>query len=91
MLGICTDPSFMDALDGNGVEVIPAFASAPFDDDEIGFLQCTKVLHHGCAIEFWQELGEGTCCFGAGLECIQNLPAGLICQCLEDQVVINRI
>lgn len=54
MVGICTDSSFVNALDRNRVEVIPAFAAAPFDDEQICFLQHTKLLYDGGAIGLGQ-------------------------------------
>lgn len=91
MLGICADPAFVDMLDRNCIEVIPALSTAPFDDDEVGLLQHAQVLHDGGAIEVWQQFGKGTRCSWAGLECIKDLAAGFVRQCLEYLVVIHRI
>ena len=91
MVGIGTDPAFVDALDRDGVEVIPALTAAPLDDHQVGVLQYPQVLHDGRAIELWERFGTSPGRFRASFERIEKLPASLIRQCLEDQVIIHRI
>ena len=91
MVGIGTDPAFVDALDRDGVEVIPTLTAAPLDDYEVGFLEDAEMLHHGRAIEFREQLGKSPGRFRAAFERIEKFPASFIRQRLEDQVVIQQI
>jgi len=45
------DPAFVDGVNGEGVEVVPALAAAALGDDQVGGFQHLQMLHHRAAVE----------------------------------------
>ena len=54
-LRVRSDPAFMDGVDGQRVEVIPALPPAPFGDDQVGVFQHLQMLHHGASVDVLKQ------------------------------------
>lgn len=50
MRGIIADPKLVNLLDRQRIEIVPALASRPDDDDQVGLFQHLQMLHDGTAI-----------------------------------------
>ena len=86
--GVGADPAFVDGVDGQGVEVVPALAATTFGDDEAGVFQHFEMLHDGAAIKLGQQFTKGA---GGARLCaqqIQNVAANAVAEGLEDGVVM---
>ena len=89
MPGILTDPALVNALDGNGVEVIPTFPTATLDDHQACSFENAEVLHDRGAIKFWQDAGKRSRCLWTLFQRVENATSGFVCEGLEDQVVVT--
>ena len=83
-----TNPALIDALDGNGVEVIPTLATAGLDDHQVGFLQHAQMLDDADARDF----GKGGTHRPGGppslAQQIENLTPSRVGQSLPNRVQI---
>ncbi|MNL61363.1 hypothetical protein D3C87_1852740 [compost metagenome] len=77
----------MDGVDGQGVEMVPAFAPAPLGDDEASLFEHTQMLHDGAAVEFGKGRAEIAGRGGAGLEHVKHAPPDAVAESLENEVV----
>ncbi len=86
--GELADPAFVNRLNRQGVEVIPAFPPPPLYDYQISFHQHIQMLHHGGAIEIWQQFGQGAGGEWTRFQGIENGASRFVRQCLENQIVL---
>lgn len=70
--GMRADPAFVNLVNRQGVEVVPALSSAPFHDDEIGRFQNLQVLHHAAAVKLGEQRAELACGHGQIAQMIQK-------------------
>lgn len=85
--GIGANPTFVNRVNRESVEVVPSLSPTPLDHDQPGVLKDLKVLHDGAPVEFRYELAQRAGRAGAGLQRIENPPPGAVAQRLEQGVV----
>ena len=77
---VLADPTLIDLLDGNLVDVIPAKLALPAHHHQTGIGQYLEVFHHRKARNFWKVLAKLTRGRRLLFEKVQDLPPGRVGQ-----------
>ena len=83
------NPSFVDLLDWERIEVVPSLAPLANGDDEVCRLEHSKMLHDGAAVDLWKPRAERACRKRLVAQFVEDLTAGRRCQCLEGSISIT--
>lgn len=77
----------MNGMDGQGIEMVPALASALFGNHEAGIFQDAQMLHDGAAIKLGEKRTEHAGGAGFDFEMIQNGSAHAVAESLENSII----
>lgn len=89
MPGIGTDPTVVDLLDRQAVQMVPALPAFLPGNYEIGFFKHPQMLHDGAAVHLGEGFAERACRARLFLQKVENVAAAAMRQRLENGVVIR--
>ena len=88
---VVADPTIMERLDRQRVEVVPALPTGPAHDHETGGLQHTEVLHDRAPVEPGQRRAQVARGAWAVAQRVEQLPPGAVGQRPEHGVLLRFV
>lgn len=82
-----SDPAFVNFVDRQRIEIIPAFSTAPNDSHQIRLLQDLKMLHHRAAIEVREMRANRSGCERLVTQIVEDLAPNRCGKSLEHTVM----
>ena len=84
-----SNPAHVNAVDGDGVQIVKFFPALFVRDDQVRFFKNAQMFRHRLTAHFmpFAQLAKGESVFDA--QDIQQFPAAGIGQCLENQIILS--
>lgn len=87
MRGIWPDPTFLDVIYRERVEVVPTFPATPFDNHKARFFKHREMLHHRAAIHIRHHRAERAGRLRLILDHINNPAPHTMAERLEQRII----